>query len=74
MVQIQAQIESLSNTSAHSDYEETLKWLSFYEKAPKKIFITHGELDAANSLKEKIEKQFGWSCIVPHYLQKETLS
>ncbi len=74
IVQIQAQVESLSNTSAHSDYEETLKWLSFYEKAPKKVFITHGELAAANSLKEKIEQQFGWNCVVPHYLQNETLS
>ncbi|WP_131794324.1 MBL fold metallo-hydrolase RNA specificity domain-containing protein [Fluoribacter gormanii] len=74
MVQIQAQVESLSNTSAHSDYEETLTWLSFYKKAPQKVFITHGELAAANSLKEKIEQQFAWSCVVPHYLQKETLS
>lgn len=74
MVQIKAEIALLSNASAHSDYEEILKWLSFYQKAPKKIFITHGELNAANSLKEKIERQFGWVCIVPHYLQKETLS
>lgn len=74
MVQIEADVESLSNTSAHSDYSETLQWLSSFEHAPKKIFITHGEIDAANSLKEKIKEQFGWTCIVPHYLQKETLS
>lgn len=73
MVQIQAQVESLSNTSAHSDYQETLQWLSWYEKAPKKVFITHGEVDAANALKEKIEQQFGWTCVVPHYLQHENL-
>ena len=73
MITVRAEVKDLSNTSAHSDYNETLKWLSFYQKSPKKIFITHGELKAANSLKEKIEKQFGWSCIVPHYLQSEDL-
>ena len=73
MIAVRAEVKSLSNTSAHSDYRETLKWLSFYQKPPKKIFITHGEVKAAHSLKEKIEKQFGWSCIVPHYLQSENL-
>ncbi|MFA6303175.1 MAG: MBL fold metallo-hydrolase [Legionella sp.] len=74
MVQIAAEIASLSNTSAHSDYNETLQWLSHFKKAPKKIFITHGEIDAATALKNKIEHQFAWSCTMPHYLQKETLS
>lgn len=73
MIQINAEVASLSNTSAHSDYSETLKWLSCFEKAPKKTFITHGEIEAANALKEKIEHQLGWSCMVPHYLNKETL-
>lgn len=73
MLQIQAQIESLSNTSAHADYSELLTWLSAFERAPKKVFITHGELAAATSFKEKIENKFGWSCVVPHYLQEELL-
>jgi metallo-beta-lactamase family protein len=73
MLQVQAQIESLSNASAHADYSELLTWLSAFERAPKKVFITHGELDAAISFKEKIETKFGWSCIVPHYLQEESL-
>lgn len=73
MITVKAEVKDLSNTSAHSDYSETLKWLSFYQKSPKKIFITHGEAEAANSLKDKIENQFGWSCIVPHYLQSEDL-
>jgi metallo-beta-lactamase family protein len=74
MVPIRAQVASLNNLSAHADYEEILNWLSHFRKPPKKIFITHGEPEAANSLKTKIEQQFGWTCIVPHYQQTETLT
>lgn len=73
MVPIRAHVEIMRNTSAHSDYSETLEWLSHYKKPPRKVFITHGESSSANSLKEKIEKQFGWKCIVPRYLQTENL-
>ncbi|MDX1838190.1 MBL fold metallo-hydrolase [Legionella taurinensis] len=74
MVPVRAQVESLSNLSAHADYEEILQWLSHFRKPPKKVFITHGEPAAANSLKTKIEQQFGWTCIVPQYEQTETLT
>lgn len=39
----------------------------------KKIFITHGELDASMSLKLKIEKKFGLDCLIPNYLDIESL-
>lgn len=74
LIPIRADVEVLTNTSAHSDYNETLEWLGHFEKAPKKIFITHGEYEAATSLKHKIEVKFGWPCIVPHYQQKAELS
>jgi metallo-beta-lactamase family protein len=73
MVPIKAHVESLSNLSAHADYEETLEWLSQLKKDPRKVFITHGEPEAALSLKNKIEERFHWECVVPHYLQKEIL-
>lgn len=74
MIPVNAEVASLSNTSAHADYSETLQWLGHYEKPPKKTFITHGEPNAANALKEKIENQYGWHCVVPKYLEKDELS
>jgi metallo-beta-lactamase family protein len=73
MVPIKAHVELLSNLSAHADYQEILDWLSTLKKNPKKVFITHGEPEAALSLKKKIEDKFGWTCVIPHYLQKENL-
>jgi hypothetical protein len=31
--------------------------------------VTHGELPAAQSLQKKIEERFGWSVVIPQYLE-----
>lgn len=73
-IAVNAEVKILSNMSAHADYEEILQWLSHFNHHPSKIFITHGEPEAAQSLKEKIEERYHWECIVPDYLQTETLT
>ncbi|EKD73523.1 MAG: hypothetical protein ACD_45C00292G0008 [uncultured bacterium] len=69
-----AEVQVLSNMSAHADYEEILQWLSHFNHHPRKVFITHGEPDAAQALKEKIEEKYHWPCVVPDYLQTELLA
>lgn len=73
MIPVRAEIEMLTNVSAHADYEEMLEWLQHFRQPPKKVFITHGEPSAALSLKEKIESKLNWNCIIPHYQQIEQL-
>ena len=72
-IPIEAQVEYLTNTSAHADYDEMLNWLGALTNAPKQIFITHGEVDAAKSLKEKIENELGYLCSIPQYLDVMSL-
>lgn len=64
---VRADIKNINLFSAHADYNEILQWLSHFKAAPKKVFLTHGELDSAEALQEKIEKQFGWNVVVPQY-------
>lgn len=73
LVSIQAEIAQMGNLSAHVDYAEMLAWLSRINKAPKTIFITHGEKESAQSLKEKIESKFHWNCMIPGYLEQHLL-
>lgn len=65
---VRAKIKTVDLFSAHADYKEILDWLSYFKNAPKKIFLTHGDLESAESLKKKIEQRFGWTVIVPKYL------
>ncbi len=74
MHQVKAQITSITNLSAHADHEEIVTWLKGFKRPPKKVFITHGEPEAASSLKSKIEKQFYWNCSIPKYLDEEELT
>jgi len=71
---IHAKVEKINGASAHADYQEILTWLEQLQQPPKKVFITHGEPAAARSLQEKIEKKFGWSCVVPNYLDEFNLT
>lgn len=73
MVPVRAQIKCITSMSAHVDSEEMLSWLSHLKTRPQKVFITHGDIEATLALKNKIEEKFRWTCVVPDYLQTETL-
>jgi len=70
--EVKARIEKIDGFSAHADQNELLRWLSSLRKAPRRVFITHGEPDAANAFKKLLSEKTGWSCIVPAY-QQETI-
>lgn len=71
---VNAAIKIIDMFSAHADYNEILAWLGYFEAAPKKVFITHGEIEAAQSLKKKIEERFGWNVVIPKYLESFDLN
>jgi metallo-beta-lactamase family protein len=66
---VHANIKMIDSFSAHADYKEIIEWLGYIENKPKKIFITHGQPESAESLKKKIEERFGWTVVVPKYLE-----
>jgi metallo-beta-lactamase family protein len=70
---VAAQIAKLDNMSAHADYGEILHWLENFRTPPRKVFITHGEPDAAAAMRDRIVEKFGWNVVVPEYMHEETL-
>ena len=66
-VPLRAQVAQIDNLSAHADADEILTWLGHFSVPPKKVFITHGEPDAADALRKRIESERGWHCTVPEY-------
>jgi len=73
-VPVRAEVQMLGNLSAHADAGEILQWLAGFEQAPRRTFITHGEPAAADALRQRIEEQLHWSCSIPDYLERVTLS
>jgi metallo-beta-lactamase family protein len=69
-IPVRAEVQSLDNLSSHADYAEILVWLRALEKPPRKVFITHGEPAAADSLRRRVSEALGWDCVVPDYLER----
>jgi len=67
---VKSKIYSIESLSAHADYKELIKWVEGFEEKPKKVFITHGEEKASESLKSKLQRK-GYTCHVPSL--KETI-
>jgi metallo-beta-lactamase family protein len=64
---VRARIDQIHGFSAHADREELLRWLNGFTRAPKRLFLTHGEKDAIQSLAGFIRKEKGWKITVPGY-------
>ncbi|MBI1212636.1 MAG: MBL fold metallo-hydrolase [Alphaproteobacteria bacterium] len=73
-VPVRAEVESLSNLSAHADYLEILDWLRGFKTPPRLTFITHGEPAASDALRQRIERELKWSTRVPEYLEVADLT
>lgn len=65
-VAVKAKIETMPDMSSHADVDGLLEWLGAYRKAPKKVFLVHGDDDAMSSLKEKISEKFGYETACPY--------
>jgi metallo-beta-lactamase family protein len=72
-IPVRAQVEQIDNLSAHADGNEILDWLSHFSAPPKCTFITHGEPDAADALRKRIETTLQWQCRVPTYFERAEL-
>lgn len=71
---VRAQVEKIGGFSAHADWKEVLRWLEGLPAPPKKVFVTHGEPDAATAMGDKIRERFGWQIELPQYGARFDLS
>ncbi|WP_068878729.1 MULTISPECIES: MBL fold metallo-hydrolase RNA specificity domain-containing protein [unclassified Phenylobacterium] len=72
-IPIHAEVRNLPMLSAHADAEEILRWLGGFKRPPKRTFIVHGEPDASETLRTRIEGELGWPCTVSAPMQRYEL-
>jgi metallo-beta-lactamase family protein len=68
-VPVRAAVHHLQGFSGHADRHELLQWLrGMRGEAPMRTFIVHGEADAADGLRQAIERELGWRQVrVPQF-------
>jgi metallo-beta-lactamase family protein len=72
-VPIEAEVVAMESFSGHADSEELLGWLRTAPMPPQMTYITHGEPDAADALRGRIDHELGWRCRVPEQLERVSL-
>ena len=66
-VPIRSEVAQIEGLSAHGDQTDLLNWLGALGQAPQQVFVTHGEPQAADTLRLKIKETLGWKARVPDY-------
>jgi metallo-beta-lactamase family protein len=64
-VPVLAEVRDLKGLSGHADAGELMRWLSGVRSAPRAVFVTHGEADAATALAARITRERGFEARVP---------
>ncbi|HEX4870572.1 MAG TPA: MBL fold metallo-hydrolase [Moraxellaceae bacterium] len=72
-VPVRAPVLNIDALSAHADQAELMDWIATAPKAPRQVFVTHGEPAASDALRLQVKDRLGWPVIVPEPMEKFTL-
>src|SRR5690606_21048956 len=65
-VPVRAEVAHIEALSAHADQLELIAWLRGGAR-PRRLFLVHGEPEAADALRLKIQEELGWTAEVPDF-------
>ncbi|MEU5100488.1 MBL fold metallo-hydrolase [Streptomyces sp. NPDC020996] len=63
-VPVRAQVADVPHFSAHADATQIVDWLRD-APAPHTTYLVHGEPEAAEALRDRIDRTLGWTAVVP---------
>jgi metallo-beta-lactamase family protein len=66
-VEVQAEVVQLESASAHADADQLLDWLRTMAQVPSQVYVVHGDLEAADALRGRIEHDLHWRALVPEH-------
>jgi metallo-beta-lactamase family protein len=66
-IQIEAEVVQLQSSSAHADASQLIDWLQSMKQAPSQVYVVHGEPEASDALRQRIEHKLGWRALVPEH-------
>lgn len=72
-VPIRAQVANLAGLSAHADAGELTRWLAGFQQPPRQVFIVHGEPQASEMFRGRVERSLSLEAVVPRQNQVFTL-
>ena len=65
VVPVKARVVQQHGLSGHADFYEIMHWLEPIKKAPRRVFITHGEPEQCQAMAGHLTEGRGWDCHIP---------
>jgi metallo-beta-lactamase family protein len=59
-IPVRAHVEVLDGLSAHADQNDILRWLGGFRRAPRRVYVVHGEAAASAGLAALISERLQW--------------
>jgi metallo-beta-lactamase family protein len=66
-VPVRAHVSALEGVSGHADANQVLDWLRALRGPPAQTFVVHGEPEAADALRLRIQDELHWRVRVPQH-------
>ena len=66
-INVRAEVVQLTSASAHADAGQTLAWMRSMAHTPEQVFVVHGEMQAADILRQRIAHELRWHATVPEH-------
>lgn len=64
---VRAEVVQLESASAHADAHQLMAWLRALPRPPQCVFVTHGDMDAADQMRRRIQTELHWQALVPEH-------
>lgn len=71
-IPVRAEVVQLQGMSAHADREQLVAWLKSGAHTPERVFVTHGEPAAADTLRQYLIRDIETEVIVPEHAESFT--
>ena len=64
---VRAEVAQLQSASAHADAGQLMTWLRAVPGKPHRAFVVHGDQEASDALRQRIERELRWHAVVPEH-------
>jgi len=64
---VEAEVVQLEAASAHADANQLLAWLRKMTSPPDQVYVVHGDMEASDTLRMRIEHELKWRAMVPEH-------
>jgi metallo-beta-lactamase family protein len=66
-VAVQAEVVQLQSSSAHADASQLVEWLGRMKTKPDQVYVVHGEPEASDALRQRMERELKLRAVVPEH-------